>query len=285
MMKTKTTRMIRTKVSKMKTDSSIADAMAALLNPAAVQKKASVQNAEDAVASLNAAAEILDNMGLFVVAEAVTQVMESVPGSLNKTAQRHGLGALKYMIYLIEQTATDMNALIPNASELSGKKTTNITSKQRTLIEGTEIVKGHVGKLLAKLDSWDDVSDLDLRELVEQVGELGAVTLDMAGDAFNYFQPADQSLPEHVRELAGLVDIYGSGDTAAFVAELEKRKNQAEEETGKDFDAPGAEHERFKEHEYMPEDPGEEEDAMVEGYDDYWDEDARFHPDHPLYRD
>lgn len=68
----------------MKTDSSIEETMAALLNAETLEKAASVQNAEEAVANLNAAAEILDNMGLFVVAEAVTQVMESVPSSLQK---------------------------------------------------------------------------------------------------------------------------------------------------------------------------------------------------------
>jgi len=68
----------------MKTDFSIEDRMAELLNPGVIQKEAKLQSIEEALVNLNKAADILDNMGLFVAAEAVTQVMENLPESLKE---------------------------------------------------------------------------------------------------------------------------------------------------------------------------------------------------------
>ena len=76
--------MTKTKSLKMKTDFSIEERMAELLNPGVIQKEAKLQSIEEAIVNLNKAADILDNMGLFVAAEAVTQVMESLPESLEE---------------------------------------------------------------------------------------------------------------------------------------------------------------------------------------------------------
>lgn len=76
--------MTKTKSLKMKTDFSIEERMAELLNPGVIQKEAKLQSVEEALVNLNKAADILDNMGLFVAAEAVTQVMESLPESLEE---------------------------------------------------------------------------------------------------------------------------------------------------------------------------------------------------------
>lgn len=76
--------MTKTKSLKMKTDFSIEERMAELLNPGVIQKEAKLQSVEEALVNLNKAADILDNMGLFVAAEAVTQVMENLPESLEE---------------------------------------------------------------------------------------------------------------------------------------------------------------------------------------------------------
>jgi len=52
--------------------------MEALLNPNTIQKSAKSKNVKDALDSLSKAADILDDLGLFVIAEAATQMMENI---------------------------------------------------------------------------------------------------------------------------------------------------------------------------------------------------------------
>lgn len=70
-------------------DYDIASAMSNILSPAVIKKSAQDNNVTGAVSNLNKAADILDNMGLYVLAEAVTSVMGSIPNAI-KTAETFG---------------------------------------------------------------------------------------------------------------------------------------------------------------------------------------------------
>lgn len=65
----------------MKTESDLASQMASLLNP----KKASLQSVEEALQSLDKAAAISDSLGMHLVSEATTEVIEKIPQSLKES--------------------------------------------------------------------------------------------------------------------------------------------------------------------------------------------------------
>ena len=54
------------------------ESMAKLLTPTYIEKKASSNHADEAIASLVKAAEIFENLNMFVAAEAITTVLESI---------------------------------------------------------------------------------------------------------------------------------------------------------------------------------------------------------------
>lgn len=70
-----------------KTDSQIAESMAAILDPELMAKASNDVNIREALFSLDKAATIFDNMGKFVLAEAVTQIIERIPAALKKETE------------------------------------------------------------------------------------------------------------------------------------------------------------------------------------------------------
>lgn len=63
-------------------ENGIGEAMAELLSPKHIQKNASVDHLDNALNSLQKAAEIFEDLELFGAADAVTKVMEKVPETI-----------------------------------------------------------------------------------------------------------------------------------------------------------------------------------------------------------
>ena len=268
----------------MKNNFNIAETMSVLLNPATVQKKASVQSAEDAVTSLNAAAEILDNMGLFVVAEAVTNVMESVPQSLRKSAQTYGHDVDKYVL------DTLYDGLMAIRSKLS-----DIRSEEEAK---PRLMPGYI-------DTYTHISvtNKDFDELSKIEERLGKIQTYMenapegkAGFLLGALLPASNLLYRKAKSYWSSTDkkpeaimklyrVHNALQADNRFKELYQMMRAEEEDTGKDYAEPTVEFERFKEHEYMHGEHGEEESMLEDHYDEYWSDEERNHPEHPLYRD
>lgn len=68
----------------------IAESMASLLDPEFVKQSSKNDNVKSALDSLNKAAELLDHMGLYIVAEAVTDVMEQIPTQIAESKKETG---------------------------------------------------------------------------------------------------------------------------------------------------------------------------------------------------
>lgn len=64
--------------------SDIAESMASILDPSFVKKAEKDDNVKTAISNLDEAAQILDNMGLYVAAEAVTRVIEKIPSAIKE---------------------------------------------------------------------------------------------------------------------------------------------------------------------------------------------------------
>jgi hypothetical protein len=62
----------------------IEEAMAQLLTPKYIEKKASGNGTAEAMVSLLKAAEIFENLNMFVAAEAVTNILERIPKTIEK---------------------------------------------------------------------------------------------------------------------------------------------------------------------------------------------------------
>ncbi len=69
----------------MKTNNEIAEAMAGILNPEAIKRMAQNVSVHEAIKSRDKAAHILDNMGHFVAAEALTEVIEKIPTTITES--------------------------------------------------------------------------------------------------------------------------------------------------------------------------------------------------------
>lgn len=267
----------------MKSDFNIAETMSVLLNPATVQKKASVQSAEDAVASLSAAAEILDNMGLFVVAEAITQVMESVPGSLHKEAQTYGHSVDKYVL---ETLYDGLMAIRSRMSDIQSEAKTKPPwglGRQRVTdndFEKLSKIEDRLGEIQTYMEGGSAPEGLSFTELGYFLGALRPFGDLLSRYAKTLWSEGDK-LPGAVNKLHKVDDMLWDDNSRQ---ELSRMMRGEEEETGKDYGEPTVEFEQLKEHEYMPEEPDFEEDGTLEGIDELWDM-SKEHPSHPLYRD
>lgn len=62
----------------------IAESMAQLLTPTYIEKKASSNSTTEAMESLVKAAEIFENLEMFVAAEAVTDILERIPKKIEE---------------------------------------------------------------------------------------------------------------------------------------------------------------------------------------------------------
>lgn len=62
----------------------IEESMAQLLAPKYIEKKASSNSAAEAMVSLLKAAEIFENLNMFVAAEVVTSVLERIPTEIEE---------------------------------------------------------------------------------------------------------------------------------------------------------------------------------------------------------
>jgi len=257
----------------MKSDSNIAETMSVLLSPATVQKKASVQSAEDAVASLNAAAEILDNMGLFVFAEAVTHVMESVPNALEKSAQTYGHSEEKYVLealydglMAIRSKMSDIRAEEEKHPRIMPGVGQTVTNKN---FEALSKIEEALGKMQTKIE--------DGRAESSYLNMLSPYA-DMMSRKANALW-GDEDPPPAIAKLYKVTDVLHDDNSEQEISRMLSR-----EEEGKDYNEPTVQMERFKEHEYMPEEPSFEEESTLEKIDELWDM-PKEHPSHPLYRD
>ena len=68
----------------MKADNNIAEVMAGILNPSCMKKVAHDTSIRNAIINLDKAAHILDNMGLYVAAEVVTEIIERIPTAIKE---------------------------------------------------------------------------------------------------------------------------------------------------------------------------------------------------------
>ena len=62
----------------------IEESMARLLTPKYIEKKAGSNSTAEAMISLLKAAEIFENLNMFVAAEAVTHLLERIPKTIEK---------------------------------------------------------------------------------------------------------------------------------------------------------------------------------------------------------
>lgn len=62
----------------------IAESMAQLLTPTYIEKKASSNSTTEAMENLVKAAEIFENLEMFVAAEAVTDILERIPKKIEE---------------------------------------------------------------------------------------------------------------------------------------------------------------------------------------------------------
>ena len=104
-------------------DYDIAAAMGAILDPSFMKKQASSASVKTAIGDLNNAAEILDNMGNFAMAEAVTGLMEKIAQSLEEELPFEEEG-------LEENTleSTDRASLLKHLLNLSFSTVSNLMS-------------------------------------------------------------------------------------------------------------------------------------------------------------
>lgn len=201
----------------------LALSMAHILDPQSLQKKSFAYNINETLSNLSKAAEILDNMGLVVYAEAVTQLIEKLPSSLNKKAQRYGFGGLKYLIELFADSimAVRPKAEVPELSE----------SKELQRLDD------FIGSIQTEIES-KDFSDLDTKSMIKELM-----------NEVKYFIPLAKSLspnglPPVLIKLTELSNIWSDisykdpTPEPEFSEYLEDFMRQEEEESGRDFNEP-----------------------------------------------